>query len=76
MSKNLYLPLILCVVSIVMAENFDTHKDSSEVRFEVDEVSGLKSFEYRERYMHIMSRFCLSFVNVASKVFLFKEAAV
>ena len=61
---------------MVLAENFDTNKDLSQVRFVVDEVSGYKSFENRERYMHIMSRFCLACVNVVSKVFLFKEAAV
>ena len=74
MSRSLLLPIILCIVSMVLAENFDLERDSA-IKLQIDEVSGTKSFEHRERYMHVMSRFCLAFVNVGSKVFLFKEAA-
>ena len=77
MSRSLLLPIILCIVSMVLAENFDLERDETNaaIKFQIDEVSGTKSFEYRERYMHVMSRFCLAFVNIGSKVFLFKEAA-
>lgn len=79
MSSNLILPVSLAVIALLIADNMDTVRDLSsenpgEVKLAFDEAS-IKSFEHRERYMHIMSRFAYCFVNVASKVFLFKETA-
>lgn len=61
-----------------MAENLDVERSSGSNTFslKVDDVTGTKSFEHRERYLHLLSRFCLAFVNVGSKVFLLKEAAI
>ena len=68
--------MVLAIISMILAENFDIEKSGSAIDLVTDEVSGTKSFENKERFMHIMSRFSLAFVNVASKVFLFKEAAI
>ena len=77
MSRSLLLPLILAFVSIVLSENFDVlREDGNAFKIEVDEVQGPKSFETRDRYMHVMSRFSLAFINVGSKVFLFRQAAI
>ena len=77
MSKNLILPICLVVISILFANTMDTVRDldsenPAQVKSAIDLIS-LKSFAHRERYMHIMSRLAYCFVNVASKVFMFKE---
>ena len=72
MSRSLLLPLILAFLSIVLSENFDITRDENAFKIEVDEVQGPKSFETKDRYMHVMSRFSLAFINVGSKVFLFR----
>ena len=78
MSASLYLPVILCVVSIVMAEHLDTNRTGegpfTTVQMKRDKA-GTDSFSNKERYMYVMSRMCFCFVNVASKIFLFKGAA-
>ena len=77
MSTSLYLPIILCVASILIAENLEVKRksESDTIEFKTDDT-GLNTFQYRERYMHLMSRFSICFVNVATKHFLFKTAAI
>ena len=74
MRANLYLPVILSIVSIVFAEHFDTTREDNQVHMQVDS-KGIDSFSGKERYMYAMSRFAFCFVNVAAKLFLFKGAA-
>ena len=78
MQGSLYLPIGLCILSLIVAQNFDLIRTdqamSSNIELKVDEFAKERQ-ENKEHYMWIMSRFCLSFVNVASKVFLLKQAA-
>ena len=79
MTSNLFLPIGLAVASLLLAYTMDTVHDVNsqnpmQVKSAIDETS-LKAFMHRERYMHLMSRLAYCFVNVASKVFMFKESA-
>ena len=78
MSTRLLLPVILCVVSICISDNLDTYRTGdvpyTTVKMQEDR-NGFEFFSRKERYMHIMSRLCFCFVNVASKMFLLKGAA-
>jgi len=73
----LYLPFALAIVSLVIADNFETVRTGEFVRDMqmVPRSEGMLSFAHRERYMHVLSRFSYCFVNVAAKMYLFKEAA-
>ena len=77
MSSGLILPLILAVLSILMADNLDTIRTGKtlDIVEMVSDGNGIEQTGHREWYMYIMSRFCYCFVNVAIKVFLFKQAA-
>ena len=68
MKYRLILPLILCVISIFLSENVGLFEQGL-----VWKSAGLQSYTSQERYMYVMSRVCYCFVNVASKLFLFKE---
>ena len=70
MRIRLILPLILCLLAIYVSEHLDLVDKSIAV-----DTSGRKQYRLKERYMYLMSRFCFCFVNVGSKLFLFKEAA-
>ena len=70
MKHRLILPLILCLVSIYFSEHVGLFEQGL-----VRESAGLQSYTSKERYMYVMSRICFCFVNVATKLFLFKEQA-
>ena len=70
MRLRLILPIILCLISIYLSE----HLELSSYNISRN-IAGRQNYRLKERYMYLMSRFCFCFVNVASKLFLFKEAA-
>ena len=70
MRWRLVLPITLCLLAIYVSEHLEYVDRELQVN-----VTGREQYILKECYMYLMSRFCFCFVNVASKLFMFKETA-
>jgi len=73
--RSLILPIVLCLLSIYFVDHLKLDMRDPLPVF-IPNVAGRQAFSQAEPYMYIMSRICYCFVNVASKLFIFKEQAL